>query len=91
VMNFNWKFMVPLSIVLVLVQAFLLRVISSLGLAPDPAGDFIASLPQTIILLLGNLAITAVVLNMIRNRGRQERLADEAAARGEMIHAPAGD
>lgn len=91
VMNFNWKFMVPLSIVLVLVQAFLLRVISSLGLAPDPAGDFIASLPQTILLLLGNLAITAVVLNMIRNRGRQERLADEAAARGEMIHAPAGD
>jgi len=93
VMNFNWKFMVPLSIVLVLVQAFLLRVITSLGLAPNEAGDFVSSLPQTLILLLGNLAIIAVVLNMIRNRGRQQRLADEAA-RSELAHpagAPAGD
>jgi NADH-quinone oxidoreductase subunit H len=79
VMSFNWKFMVPLSIVLVLVQAFLLRLTISLGLAPEPAGDFVASLPQTIILLLGNLAIVAVILNMIRNRGRQQRLADESA------------
>jgi NADH-quinone oxidoreductase subunit H len=90
VMNFNWKFMVPLSIVVVLVQALLLRVIASLGLAPDLTGDFAAHLPQTIILFLGNLAVTAVVLNMIRNRGRQQRLADEAA-RSEMAHAPAGD
>lgn len=91
VMAFNWKFMVPLSIVLILVQAFLLRVISSIGLAPDPAGDFIASLPQTIILLLGNLAVGLVVLNMIRNQGRQQRLADEMAAHTQQAAAPAGD
>jgi NADH-quinone oxidoreductase subunit H len=93
VMSFNWKFMVPLSIVLVLVQAFLLRLTISLGLAPEPAGDFVASLPQTIILLLGNLAIVAVILNMIRNRGRQQRLADEST-HAEITHAataPAGD
>lgn len=93
VMNFNWKFMVPLSIVVVLVQAFLLRLTNSLGLAPDAAGSFVSSLPQTLILLLGNLAIVAVVLNMIRNRGRQQRLADEHA-HAEMPHAagaPAGD
>lgn len=90
VMSFNWKFMVPLSIIVVLVQAFLMRITTSLGLAPNEAGDFVSSLPQTIILLLGNLAIIAVVLNMIRNRGRQLRLADEAA-HSEMAHAPAGD
>jgi NADH-quinone oxidoreductase subunit H len=95
VMNFNWKFMVPLSIVVVLAQAFLMRVSTSIGLAPNEAGDFVSSLPQTIILLLGNLAIIAVVLNMIRNRGRQQRLADEAAAaHSDLAHpagAPAGD
>jgi NADH-quinone oxidoreductase subunit H len=96
VMGFNWKFLVPLSIIVVLVQAFLLRVVSSLGLTPEPAGEFIASIPQTIVLLLGNVVIGLVVLNMIRNRGRQQRLADEGEGahtsdHGHTVGAPAGD
>ena len=43
----------------VLVMAFLLKVVKALGLAPH-TGDFIASLPQTVILLLGNLLIIGV-------------------------------
>jgi hypothetical protein len=96
VMSFNWKFLVPLSIIVVLMQAFLMRVVSSLGLTPEPAGEFIASIPQTIILLLGNVVIGLVVLNMIRNRGRQQRIADEGEGtptsdHGHTVGAPAGD
>ncbi|MBZ0287965.1 MAG: NADH-quinone oxidoreductase subunit H, partial [Anaerolineae bacterium] len=75
VMGFNWKFMVPLSIVVVLVHAFLLRVIDTLGLTPN--GDFLGSLPAALILLAGNLIIGAVVINAMRNVGRRQRLADE--------------
>lgn len=78
-MNFNWKFLVPLSIVLIIVQAFLLRLVDTLGLSPDPASDFIANLPQTAVLLVGNLALLFLVMSLLRNRGRQQRLADEAA------------
>ncbi len=81
VMMINWKFMVPLSIVLILVQSFLLRLVDSLGLAPAPelAGDFVANIPQAIVMLLGNLALGFVVMNMVRNQGRASRLADETA------------
>ena len=97
-MTFNWKFMVPLSIVLVIVQAFLLRVIDTLGLAPSPemATDFVANLPQAIILFLGNVAIIVGVMVIIRNQGRQMRLADEAAQTARnaddvpALRAPAG-
>ncbi|MCL4249993.1 MAG: NADH-quinone oxidoreductase subunit NuoH [Anaerolineae bacterium] len=76
-MSFNWKFLVPVSIVNVIVVAFLLQVVRALGLAPaaDLANDFIANLPQAIVLLLGSLVIVAFVLQQLRNFGRQERAA----------------
>ncbi|HEX2622184.1 MAG TPA: complex I subunit 1 family protein, partial [Phototrophicaceae bacterium] len=74
-MNFNWKFLVPLSIVNVLVIAFLLRVVQELGLTPQDPGNFIQNLPQTAVLLFGNALIGLGVLTMLRNQGRQERLA----------------
>ncbi len=91
VMSFNWKFMVPLSIVVILVQAFVLRLIMSLGLAPAD-GDFISSLPQTVVLLAANLLIIAVVINTLRNQGRRQRL-DEAALAEDthVVGAAAGD
>lgn len=92
VMSFNWKFLVPLSIVVILVEAFVLRVVSTLGWMPDPAGDFVANLPKTALLLLANLALAAVVLSIIRNRGRQQRLADETADEApHAISVAAGD
>jgi NADH-quinone oxidoreductase subunit H len=84
VMSINWKFwkfMVPLSIVLILVQSFLLKLVAALGLAPSPdmAHDFIANIPQAVVLLVGNLALGFVVMNMLRNQGRQLRIIDETA------------
>jgi NADH-quinone oxidoreductase subunit H len=79
-MSFNWKFLVPISIVNVLIVAFLLQVIKAVGLAPAPGEtDFLRNLPQAIILLVGNLALIGGVLTVLRNAGRRERLADEAA------------
>ncbi len=75
-MAFNWKFLVPLSIANVIVVAFLIQVVRALGLAPAPdqVHDFIANLPQAAILLAGNLAIALVVLQLLRNYGRSQRM-----------------
>ncbi len=74
-MAFNWKFLVPISIVNIIVVAFLLKVCQVLGISPSPdrASDFIANLPQTIILLLGNVVIVAITVNALRNLGRNAR------------------
>ena len=82
VMNINWKFMVPLSILLILVQAFLLRVSVEIGLAPAPeqASDFLANVPQALLLLAGNLVLGALVMLMLHRHGRTLRAADEAVA-----------
>jgi NADH-quinone oxidoreductase subunit H len=74
-MAFNWKFLVPLSVVNILLTAALLQVIRALGLAPAPelANDFVANLPQAVILLVGNLVIILWVLNWLRNFGRSGR------------------
>ncbi len=91
VMSFNWKFMVPLSIVVILVQAFVLRVVDTLGLSPVD-GEFLSALPQTALLLLANLVIVAVVINSLRNQGRKQRLADDVLAdEPQVIGAGAGD
>ncbi len=80
-MSFNWKFLVPISIVNVLLVAFLLQVTKALGLAPAPGDtDFLANLPQALILLIGNLALIGGVMSILRNAGRQERLAVAARA-----------
>lgn len=84
-MTLNWKWLVPISVANVLITAFLLKLIDLLGLAPQN-GDFVSSLPQTIILLLGNLLIVGFVLNAIRNRGRSERLAAETEQPAEADH-----
>ena len=79
-MAFNWKFLVPLSILNLVVMATLVKLCQVTGIAPDAASasDFAANLPQAIILLLGNVAMVAVTLQMLRNAGRRERLKMEA-------------
>ncbi len=87
-MSLNWKWLVPISVGNVLMIAFLLKVVQLLGLNPQ-SGDLIASLPQTVILLLGNLLIAGYVLNRIRNQGRSEREALEIP-QGEDQHGHEG-
>lgn len=76
-MSLNWKWLVPISVANVIVTAFLLQVVKALGLTPQ-SGDLVAALPQTIILLVGNLFIIFATFAVIRNMGRSQRLADEA-------------
>lgn len=80
-MAFNWKFLVPLSIVNVLMIAFLLQIIKAIGLAPAPedAGNFIANIPQTVILLAGNLLLGFATLATLRGQGRRARLAESVS------------
>jgi NADH-quinone oxidoreductase subunit H len=73
VMAFNWKFLVPLSIVNLLVTAFLLQVIKLVGLEPADPYNFVQNIPQTLVLLLGNVLIVAGISVWLRNRGRRER------------------
>lgn len=91
-MAFNWKFLVPLSVANVVVVALLMKVAQFAGIAPSPenANDFIANLPQALLLLVGNIAIIAVVFQWLRGQGRTERLADEAAEAEELAAAHAG-
>ena len=94
VMAFNWKFLVPLSIINVLVTALLLKVVQTLGLAPAPGleADLVANIPQTAVLLVGNLVIIAGALAVLRSTGRRER-AVEVGQQGheERARAAAGD
>jgi len=80
-MNFNWKFLVPLSVVNLLVTALLLRIVQDAGLAPSPelAGDFVANIPQTVVLFVGNVIVGLGALTFIRNIGRGTRVATQAA------------
>ncbi len=94
-MTLNWKWLVPISVANVLLTAFLLQVIKALGLTPQN-GDFISALPQTIILLIGNLLLVLGVLNAVRNRGRAARLTETGRAivpvtHGESLPVAAGD
>lgn len=78
-MSFNWKFLVPVSIINLLVVALLLQVTRAMGIAPAPGEtNFLVNLPQSLILFGGNLVVIAGTLAVLRNSGRRERLADEA-------------
>ena len=82
-MTLNWKWLVPISVANVIMTAFLLKLVQWLGLAPQD-GTLGAALPQTIVLLVGNLVLGLVLFNLIRNIGRSQRLADQAVpVRGE--------
>lgn len=83
-MSFNWKFLVPIAIVNVLVVAFLLQVLKAVGWLPAPGNnDFLAHLPSAIVLLAGNLAVIGGVVTVLRNAGRRERMAAEPKAEEE--------
>lgn len=90
VMSFNWKFLVPLSIVNVLVIAFLLQVLKAMGLIPtaENQSDFLANIPQTLVILASNLLMLGYLFNRIRNQGRSKRMAEEVVPTdAELAHA----
>lgn len=79
IMDFNWKFLVPLSIGNVVLVSALLKVMQELGLSPR---NFIGAsvpemLPTTIALLLSNVAIIAYVMGILRKRGEEVRISSQ--------------
>lgn len=74
-MSFNWKVLVPISILNVVVMALLIKIVQVAGIAPAPGEtDFLAHLPMTVVLLLGNVGIGAGVVTVLRNAGRRDRM-----------------
>lgn len=87
-MAFNWKFLVPLSIVNLLLMAFVWRLMPE----PDEAG-IVAELPRTIVMFVANVGLMVVVLSIMRGYARREREKVEALV-DERVYAPtsaAGD
>jgi NADH-quinone oxidoreductase subunit H len=79
IMAFNWKFLVPVSILNVVLISALLKVMQELSLAPR---NFIGAgvpemLPTTIVLFLSNLAIIIYILGMLRKRGEEMRISSQ--------------
>lgn len=72
-MSFNWKFMVPLTIALVLTVAIVDKVIPETASVVARGGIHLAS----------NLLVGLITLEILRRRGRQERLAAEASRQTE--------
>ena len=80
ILNFNWKFLVPLSLSLVFFVAIVDKLI--------PPGTNVV-VRMTIHLLL-NILIAAVALELLRRRGRQNRLAMSAGGGSGGVEAVAG-
>jgi len=83
-MDFNWKFLVPLSVVNLLVVAFVWKV------APTPAEATLAEeLPRALLVLAANGALVMATIFILRNYARDERARVEALV-DERVYAPSG-
>lgn len=76
ILDFNWKFLVPISLVLILVVAVLDKLI------PASAGDIV----RAVIHFLANVVIAFGVVEVLRRRGRANRLATEGEEMDEAGH-----
>ena len=73
-LDFNWKFLVPLSLVNLLVVAFVWKVVPD----TDQISNLGDAIVPTLVLLVVNIAMIAVVGAILRERGRRERQRIEA-------------
>lgn len=73
-LDFNWKFLVPLSLVNLLVIAFVWKILPD----TDQIDSFGDALVPTLVLLVVNIAMFAGVGAILRERGRRERQRVEA-------------
>ena len=87
VMSFNWFFLVPVSIINVLATALILKLMQVASLAPTNFAEasLLEVLPVTIVLLLKDVVIIAVIMNRVALEGREARLANDnlVAAAGD--------
>ncbi len=75
VMNFCWKFLVPLSLLLLILTVVVDKVVALSGAIPAylSTQSFAAMLPRTIVLLTVNLVVGGAALLWIARAGRVER------------------
>ena len=81
VMRFNWFFLVPVSVALVVVTALVVMIMRQVGLVPtDELGNMRLAgaalgemIPLTLALLASNALLMLPVLNRLRAEGREER------------------
>jgi NADH-quinone oxidoreductase subunit H len=75
VMGFNWFFLVPVSIVNVLLTALLLKVMQVAGVAPTDfaSSSFLGILPLAIVMFLKDTIFIFLILNRVTLAGRELR------------------
>jgi NADH-quinone oxidoreductase subunit H len=81
-LNYNWKFLVPLTIVLIFTVAILDKVLDSLAV-----GD----ITRAVIHLISNLLVGWATIEWLRRQGRKRKIEFEAlmaARRGEPLPVP---
>jgi NADH:ubiquinone oxidoreductase subunit H len=75
VMNFCWKFLVPLSLLLLILIVVADKVVALSGAIPTylATDNLAAMLPRTVVLLIVNVIVGGVALLWIARAGRAER------------------
>jgi NADH-quinone oxidoreductase subunit H len=92
VMNFNWFFLVPISIVNVLLTAFLVKILQVANLAPtDLANSSLSGvLLMTLVLLVKDILMILYIMNRVTKEGREARVVSKPAE-SDLFASAAGD
>jgi NADH-quinone oxidoreductase subunit H len=92
VMGFNWFFLVPVSIVNIIVTSLILKLMQVWGLAPTVMAEssLMAMLPLTIVMLLKDVLIIGFILGRLGREGRRARI-EASHAEEALAAAAAGD
>lgn len=87
-LDFNWKFLVPVSLINLLVVAFVWKLVPD----TEQIDSFRDAVVPTLALLAANVAMMAVIAAALAERGRRERARIQARVAGtDIAPAAAGD
>ena len=73
VMDFCWKFLIPISLVLLVLMILADKIAASLIPGYTLVGGFVEMLPRAATLLIVNLVVGAAALGWVMRQGRRER------------------
>jgi len=92
VMGFNWFFLVPVSIINVILTSLILKLMQVSGFAPTnfATSNLGEMLPLTIVMLLKDVVIIAFILGRLGQEGRRARI-EEQRANEALTAAAVGD
>ncbi|MGB7341669.1 MAG: NADH-quinone oxidoreductase subunit NuoH [Phototrophicaceae bacterium] len=92
VMKFNWFFLVPISILNVVLTALILKLMQVAGWAPTDLANssLMGVLPMTIVLLAKDVIMIIVIMGRVVLEGRDARVAEQQL-NDELLVTAAGD